>query len=59
MVIAETGRNRHQELLSDGNQTDGGEVYRDVGLDRESEIFFAAYTVKPTIIENTNVLYFL
>lgn len=40
MEIAETGRNRRQELLPNGNQTDGGEIYRDFGLDRESEIFF-------------------
>lgn len=36
-VITETGRDGRQKLLSDGNQTDRGEIHRDAGLHRESE----------------------
>ncbi len=37
-VITETGRDGHQKLLSDGNQADWGEIHRDAGLHRESEV---------------------
>lgn len=36
-LVTETGRDGHQELLSNGNQTDWGEIHRDAGLHRESE----------------------